>query len=521
MRGVFRIVLGLGAVMAIAVGSFRLLYPVPTSPDRNDSVLVAPSLETPLGAIVLPLVAEHPGLSGVLWLGNGYDAFAARIASIDLAQDSIDLRTYIWQNDVTGYLMLEAVQRAAERGVRVRLLLDDNGTPNLDRELAELNRHPNVEIRLFNPFVLRSPRLLSFALDFSRVNRRMHNKSMTVDGVVAIAGGRNIGDIYFSASEEVNYFDLDIMVLGQAADDVAQDFDLYWASPSAVPVELFLPTQASDSTVIADAVAHAKTLPNAHSFVQALERSDFIASLKDGTAQIEWVPMQMVSDNPIKGQGLAGQGDLMIHRLADILGEPTKSVTLVSAYFVPGKPFTALLSKWAQSGVTVRTLTNSQEATDVLPVHAGYRLYRDDLLNADVGVYELKSDQDSATLREMFQRFDLIGSSAASLHAKTFVVDRNRLFVGSYNFDPRSTNLNTEMGFLIHSPLMANQLADKFDSMTKSSGYHVTLTDEGDLHWSERRDDGSQVEYTTEPKTTWITRGAVRVIGWLPVMWML
>jgi putative cardiolipin synthase len=286
-------------------------------------------------------------------------------------------------------------------------------------------------------------------------------------------------------------------------------------------VELLLEPVRTDSQGLADSVAAAKVNPNAKSYADALEKSVVVRALLDGTAQIEWVKVDLVSDNPIKGQGLAGRDDLMIARLAKILGKPEKSVTLVSAYFLPGDALTNLLTGWSNGGVDVRTLTNSQEATDVLPVHAGYSKYRDALLDGGVSIYELKSDQDGANLRQMFQRFDLIGSSTASLHAKTFVIDQNRLFVGSFNFDPRSTNLNTEMGFLIHSPKMAGALVNEFDRMTKTSAYFVTKIEKGGKIWTEYTDDGTKQVHDVEPKTTWITRSAVRVIGWLPIIWML
>lgn len=521
MRRFIRLLIICAIVVALPFVVFQFLYPVPTTLNRTDSVFIPASEDTQLASLLAPVIASHPNTSGVLWLNNGFDAFAARILMIDMAEDSIDLRTYIWQNDITGFLMLDAVRRAADRGVRVRLLLDDNGTPNLDEELAFLNNNPNIEIRLFNPFVLRKPRLASFVLDFARINRRMHNKSMNIDGKVAIAGGRNIGDIYFSASEEVNYFDLDVAVIGPAATEVAADFDIYWASPSAVPVELLLAPVLTDSKVLEDSVAAAKANPNSKSYEDALQKSAVVQSLRDRTAQIEWVKVELVSDDPVKGQGLARRDDLMIARLAEILGKPDTSVSLVSAYFVPGDELTDLFSRWSKAGINVRTMTNSQEATDVIPVHAGYSKYRDALLDGGVSVYELKSDQDSANLRDMFKRFDLIGSSTASLHAKTFVIDQDRLFVGSFNFDPRSANLNTEMGFLIHSPKMAVQLTNAFDHMKTESAYTVTRTDEGDKLWTEYAEDGTKREYVVEPKTTWTTRTAVQVISWLPVIWLL
>ncbi|MEY8842919.1 phospholipase D-like domain-containing protein, partial [Cribrihabitans sp. XS_ASV171] len=263
MLKLLRAVLVLGLVFLGLSFGFRTLYAVPTDPGRVDSTAIAPSEQTVLGAAVLPQVAAHPGLSGVARLQEGHVSYAARIQLADMAEQSIDARYYIWQRDASGLLLLDALKRAADRGVRVRLLLDDNGTPDLDAELAEMDAHENIEVRIFNPFVLRSPRVVSYLLDFGRINRRMHNKSMTVDGVATVVGGRNVGDIYFSTDAEVNYFDLDVVALGDAAQDVADDFDLYWASRSAVPADLILPERPADGGLLDAAVRAAAARPGA------------------------------------------------------------------------------------------------------------------------------------------------------------------------------------------------------------------------------------------------------------------
>ncbi|KUJ80689.1 hypothetical protein AVO45_06555 [Ruegeria marisrubri] len=513
-----RFLLLLAVLLVVASFGFQLLYPVPSNGTTATSTALPPTEETTLGRIVLPLAAENPGLSGISKLQDGHNAFAARIQLADLAEQSIDARYYIWQKDVTGLLLLDALKRAADRGVKVRLLLDDNGTPDLDPELAEMDAHPNIEVRLFNPFILRKPRMLSYVLDFRRLNRRMHNKSFTVDGVATIIGGRNIGDIYFSRDLGVNYFDLDVVALGDAARDVSADFDLYWASPSSVPASLVLPEQPADGSHLETSVSQALAAPGDDLYAQAVRELPLRDELLDNARAFEWVEVDLVSDDPAKGLGKASEQDFMMSRLIRLIQRPEKEIMLVSAYFVPGDRLTDVLANWARDGVRVATLTNAQESTDVLPVHSGYLKYRKELLEAGVELYELKSDQDKPDLLE---QFGLVGSKNTSLHAKTFVIDRQYLFVGSFNFDPRSAALNTEMGFLIRSPALAQDIMGGFDRNLAARAYRVDMDESGALIWHETLPDGGERLYTEEPKTSGLSRTLVQVMGWFPIQWLL
>ncbi|MFV0515640.1 MAG: phospholipase D family protein [Jhaorihella sp.] len=513
----FRFLRILLVLVVLYLGSafvFQHLYPVPVPDARSDSTAIPASDATRLGRAVMPAAAAQPGRSGVARLEDGITAFAARMAMADAADASIDARYYIWQRDATGLLLLDALQRAAARGVRVRLLLDDNGVPDIGSELAELDAHPNLEVRLFNPFVLRRPRMLSYALDFRRVNRRMHNKSFTVDGVATVVGGRNIGDNYFSQDPDTNYFDMDVVALGPAAEAVSADFDRYWASPSSVPASLLLPGRAADGGVIAAGLAGVRAAPEAAEFERTLTGLRLIEQVMDGTRGFDWVAARLVSDDPSKGQGPVPEEALLTTRLLSILPEVKREVLLVSAYFVPGDRLTGILTGWARRGLDVQVLTNAQEATDVLPVHAGYRKYRGDLVAAGVKVYELKSRQQR---RDLAEQFGLIGSTNSSLHAKTFVIDRSQIFVGSFNFDPRSAQLNTEMGLLIDSPALAAYVARGFDHGLKRRAYLVERAGSSGLRWRETDDSGAIVVHDTEPGTTALSRILVRVIGWLPI----
>ncbi|TMV06356.1 phospholipase D family protein [Ruegeria sediminis] len=518
MFKLLRFLLISAVVLVVASFGFRFLYPVPSNDAAPATTAVPASTETTLGRIVLPLVEQNLGRSGITRLQDGHSSFAARIQLADLAEQSIDARYYIWQKDLTGLLLLDALKRAADRGVRVRILLDDNGTPDLDPELAELDAHPNIEVRLFNPFMLRSPRMISYVLDFSRLNRRMHNKSFTVDGVATVVGGRNIGNIYFARDLEVNYFDLDVVALGEAARAVSEDFDLYWASPSSVPVSLVLPQQPAERSILERSVAKVLALPGGEPYASAVRDLPLKNELLDNARAFEWVEMDLVSDDPGKGLAKASEEDFMISRLLKLIERPDSEIMLVSAYFVPGDRLTDILSNWAREGLRVATLTNAQEATDVLPVHSGYRQYRDKLLDAGVEVHELKSDQ---VKPDLLQQFGLVGSENTSLHAKTFIIDRQYLFVGSFNFDPRSASLNTEMGFLVRSPDLAQELMGDFDSNLAARAYRVVYDDNGNMVWRETLADGSERLYVEEPNTSGMSRTLVRVMGWLPIQWML
>lgn len=478
----------------------------------------AQASNTTLGQAILPLVVAHPGKSGIYALADAQEAFAARTLLARAAQKTLDIQYYIWHDDITGTLLLEELRTAANRGVRVRLLLDDNGTAGLDDELAALNNHPNIEIRLFNPFIVRWPKSIGFVTDFMRANRRMHNKSFTADNQATIIGGRNVGDEYFGAGEAVLFADLDVLAIGKAASDVSVDFDRYWESKSSYPVNLILPKV--DATILPQLKARAESLirsPAAAQYTQAIRTSPFISKMLKGNLNFEWADVRMVSDDPAKGLGKATSDSLLIHQLADILGRPTGNVDLISPYFVPTAAGVEVFTKMAHNGVKLRVLTNSLDATDVAAVHAGYAKRRKDLLAAGVELYELRRVSTNDKRNESAGPF---GSSGSSLHAKTFAVDHKRVFVGSFNFDPRSTHLNTEMGFVIESPNLALQIEQYFDNEIIKASYEVRLSEAGNVYWLEHRS-GNLIRYDSEPETGLLKRAVVWFLSLLPIEWLL
>ena len=463
------------------------------SPQRDEGgpLMEAARIEGPIVVGARRLAAERPGLTGVAVLADGPAAFAARVALIDAARASVDAQYYIWHADLTGTILLDALKRAADRGVRVRLLIDDNGLSGLDRELAQLAAHPNAAVRLFNPFRLRWPKWLNHAYDFRRLNRRMHNKALIVDGAAAIMGGRNIGDAYFGAGDATIFVDLDVLAVGAAAPDIQADFERYWRCEAARDAaDIFGAHQGGDP--IGGRAAAVATDPAADRFRAALAGSDEVARLADGRLEVEWARARFVSDDPRKALGGMREDELLFSHLTALVGQPQQKLDLVSPYCVPGRAGTRALALLARRGVSVRILTNALEATDVVPVHAGYAKRRRTLLKAGVELFELKRGASTASKGGREARaLGPFGSSGGSLHAKTFAVDGRTLYVGSFNFDLRSLRLNTESGLVIESERLANRLHRSFDESLDGIAYRPILIGRRRIAW---RDAGQVID---------------------------
>ena len=469
---------------------------------------------TTLEQWIAPHVAAHGGHSGFRLLSNGLDAFVARAALIEMAERTLDLQYYIFHPDKTGSLIIDRLIAAADRGVWVRLLLDDWGTlEKNDAAVAALDAHPSIEIRLFNPYMHRAGlgRLAELVTRFTRVNRRMHNKQLIADNAGVVLGGRNIGDEYFSA-DELDFQDVDVLALGPVARQSAQSFEAYWNSEFAVPVDrLAKPTadQATSAAARQELTARCEQLADSP-YGQALAKSSLATELRSHSLRLHWAEARIIADPPEKLKQPAGTrsnaylgGQISPHARA-----VRSDMLVVSPYFVPGKDGLAFFGDQQRSGVNVRVLTNSLAATDVWLVHAGYMKYRRPLLKAGVRIYELRSE--AAGVKGPRGSGIGIGSSRASLHAKTFVFDRTSVFIGSVNLDPRSLEQNTEVGVLVDSPDLAGEVANLFDRWASPAlSYEVTRGDDGRLRWT-----GG---FTTEPNAGfWRPLGA-RFFSHLPI----
>lgn len=450
------------------------------------------------------------GDTGVHLLSEGTEAFASRLALVANATQTLDVQYYLFHQDDTGNILSWALWRAAERGVRVRLLLDDMEKRPRDFPLTYLDAHPNIEVRMYNPFYWRGARAWQMATDFGRLNHRMHNKSLTADNIATIVGGRNVGDEYFAANQVVNFGDMDALLFGPAVIEVSNQFDDYWNSDLVYPLAVL--NQEGNSTEDkqrADAsVETALSRLESSAYSDALAEAEIDEKIKNGSLPMIWAPVKIWSDTPdLAAMDAKDSGDgLVINRLLQMFSSAETELFLISPYFVPRDKGTELLTRKAEEGLSVTVITNALAATDVVAVHSGYAKKRDDLLQAGVNVYEVKA-------RPNVDPKAWSISSSSSLHAKTFVIDKRWVFVGSFNLDPRSAWLNSEMGVLIDSPELAQRVLQGVDSLLQNIAYQVTWQDD-DIVWL---DTYSGETYDSEPNASWWRRAMASVLKLMPV----
>ena len=481
-------------------------YPRPVS-----SALYLPE-KTDLGKNIQPFVAKHHGASGFYLMPSGLNAFLARVLLIDAAQKTLDLQYYIFKADLTGKFMLDRILAAAGRGVRVRLLLDDwRETDRMDWWLTMMEIYPNIEVRVFNPFGgLRSfPLARPFEAIFGplRLRARMHNKTFIVDNSVAIVGGRNIADAYFGASSDVYLRDLDVMAMGPITQKVSAVFDDFWNCALAIPLQALVsyqPTVEGLQKARRDLKAEAESLRNSIYGVKMRE-SDFLKRAETGKLPIVWAPAEVLADDPLKVINATGstRSIKMARELRDFLESALSEILMISPYLVPGEAGVRWFQMMRDRGVTIQIITNSLASTDSKLAQFGYMRYRKDLLRMGVQLYEMRPtpgqgrDEDERPGEE--HHIGLGSSSMGTLHAKLLVLDRQAVFVGSYNLDPRSARFDTQDGIIIHSPKLAEQAARLFarDASPRRS-YRVTLTESNGLVWT-AENNGREVSYYSEP----------------------
>ncbi len=477
---------------------------------------------------VAPQAAEHPGSSGVALLRYGLDALSARLAVIDTAERTLDLQYYVWLPDAAGQLLAERVLRAADRGVRVRILLDDIGGTAADNVLLALDAHTNVEVRIFNPIANRTFRKLSSILDLRRVNRRMHNKSFTADKTVTIMGGRNVAESYFAFGEETRFVDYEVIAAGPVVKDVGTLFERFWFSPSAIPIQALTPKSFSPAQLTemrAGLAAKVQVTTNLPGF-KVVRASDIAAAVRRHDLPFEWGPVKLLRDLPEKVT--TDPDDPSTHLLPALraeANETTNELVIVSPYFIPGKKGMEFLLSLRRRGVRVVVLSNSLAANDVTPVHAGYRRYREPLLRAGVELWELKPNVEIrvAAGRNVAAPHPNSEEPMSTLHAKVLIFDRKTLFVGSFNLDPRSAALNTELGLIIPIPKLARTTAQALEEQLPQNAYHLELVpgcgpckETAHIVWLSQ-ENGREVRYTHEPHASFSKRFKVGVLSFLPI----
>jgi putative cardiolipin synthase len=483
--------------------------------ERTPSLALVDPASTTLGREVAALAPQRSDFSGIHLLGDPRRAFATYLGLAAQAERSLDAQYYTLHNDTAGWLMIEALLQAAERGVRVRLLLDDLHTVGLDRALVSLDAHPAIEVRLFNPFPARYMRLVDLVRDFDGSNRRMHNKSFIADNAAAIMGGRNVGDAYFGLAGDANFADLDLLAVGPVVQDVSAQFDRYWNSPWAFPASAIIePFVPPGKGYLARRISNRTESELARDYVTGLDPAVIVAPLRH--LPLAWSPVRLIVDPPEKVAGdTVADGDQMITRLMQAMGTPEERLDIVSAYLVMRRPWIDILGDWVDQGVKVRILTNSLAGIDVPLAHAGHLMRRRPLLLAGVEVWEMKADGDDPGFGEPAPL-----GPAPTLHGKAAAVDGKRLFVGSLNLDQRSAYLNTEMGVIIENPELATQLHRLFDERLADHAYRVVIGEKSRLVWIETTPEG-EIRYDREPQAgfwRWIGAG---VAALLPIDWLL
>ncbi|MGM8939578.1 phospholipase D family protein [Psychrobacter glaciei] len=467
----------------------------------------------------------HPDLSGYHPIVTGANAFAARSILTDMATRNIDAQYYIWHNDQAGQLLLKDLWDAAERGVIVRLLLDDfNNSAKFDQHLLRFASHPNIAVRIINPLMHRKFQTLNFVTGLPRINRRMHNKSMTFDKQITIIGGRNIGNEYLSNDQSSQFADLDVLLIGKVVADIDNSFASYWSSPLSFDIETLA---KFDDDVTPDFLSALDKLGLDEDNNEGSSLTVYKAAIKDSTIDSDlinkrvpfrWTDMQFLSDDVGKLSKTVPTDTNLVHQLRTLLGSPTKKLTIISSYFVPTKDGVDTLVKLAKSGVDIKILTNSFDATDVTAVHSGYSQWRPNLLRSGVKIYELKSTAAEEERENKLWRAR--SQSSTSLHAKTFAVDDYQVFIGSYNVDPRSANINTEMGVIINDEELASQLHGALSDDLLNQAYEVKLLESGALQWH-TMEDGKKVIYDSEPRVDMSDHIWLTIMSWLPIDWLL
>ena len=475
-------------------------------PQRVASYKVTNTESTVLGRAVRTWFEDHDATAAVYRLDSGIDALSARVGLIDRAERTIDIQSFLLKDDVSGNLVALHLAQAADRGVRVRLLMDDALTGAVDPGLLSLDEHENIDVRVFNPFPRRRSRFISLLANYNILNRRMHNKSLTVDNQVTIVGGRNIADEYYRTGGESEFIDEDLLAIGAPVDVVSDGFDEYWNSPQAIPMGAFDNLVAHGGVV--ESVAVARKLIDAHrggSFLGGVD-GRLIDQLVAGSLQLVPAEVEVVLDRPEKLRHFTLRRiSVTSEYLQRLASAAVRELIVISPYFVPRKEGVDFFAALVKKGVNVVIITNSLASTNHSSVHAVYARYRKPLLQKGVQLYELRARSESAKSR-----------TKLTLHSKVATVDRQRLFVGSFNLDPRSLYLNTEMGMMVESSELAESMAASILVSLPESSYRLRLSERGKLQWVLQTTDVEEI-ITTEPQSGAWLRFRTWLLGLLPI----
>lgn len=463
------------------------------------------------------------GETAYLVLEDAFRSIAARIFLIRHAKHNLDLQYYIWADDFIGNLMLSELLQAADRGVKVRLLIDDQNGRQLDPQFRALMQHPNIQIKLYNPYKFRTLRVFDYLFRAAKINRRMHNKLIIADGSIAVTGGRNISGEYFDASQSFQFTDTDVLFLGQVLDQANHNFITFWNHQLSAPIQDYIDSGASQDLVQlrTDFEIYAQNNKQTEHKVEE-EHEALVDQIKN--SQLYWAQANFLADSPDKTLDRVNEEQLLYTQLINKMGKPQQELDLISAYFVPTKSGLDFLSQLPQNNVKVRVVTNAYVANDVALVHAFYQKYRYDLLKSGVKLYEFKPyiERNDRTWYEVMTGNVIPAKvkSKSSLHTKLINID-DKVFIGSFNFDPRSAFLNTEVGLLIQSDQLQEKISTSLDQSLAKIAYELQLNPQGEIIWLEHQHNGDVIEYTVDPGSTWFQRFIMHSVSYLPIEWMM
>ncbi len=489
--------------------------------EKISSYTIPQNTSCRLGAVLQETVEKQAGLSGFRILEKGEDSLDARLFLIRAAEKTLDLQYYAISDGISSNLLIEALIQAALRGVRVRLMIDDITTGEIRRSLIALDGLSNIEIRVFNPVnhgdQSKLSRFLAAIMNIDRATRRMHNKALIADNQMAIIGGRNLGDEYFDTHEEKYFKDIDVLAAGPITADISASFDEFWNDVSSFPIYALHKQRASSMSIRRVRKKLKKNWEICFRNPESRKRME--VSLEMGfellLENLIWAKADLVADTSAKVRNRGNEGSSPpLKYLKNLVDKAKREFIVISAYFVPREQGVEWIISLRQRDMVVKILTNSLASTDVVAVHAGYKKYRIPLLEKGVSIFELKPRGKKRTRQRLLGRKS---PSHASVHAKAYIIDNEWAVIGSFNFDPRSAFLNTEIGLFIHSPELATQLRRMFDeSSAPDAGYKLGLAPAGKLIWATQEEDGA-VRYVTEPKAGFWRSIQVYLFSLLPV----
>lgn len=460
---------------------------------RESSEAIDPDEDSTLRTRVQVWQAANPGPSGFYPLIRGSEGFGARLRLIEQAEKTIDAQYFLMKGDDAGKVFAGSLLAAADRGVRVRFLLDDVFTTVKDKGLELIDAHPNIEVRLYNPVSRVGLKGLNFLFDFRRANRRMHNKSFTVDNQVSIVGGRNIADEYFDLNPKGEFMDFDVIALGPIAADVSHEFDRYWNHERSLPIKAFKSKfTEQDLQKARDEISDEMNSLEQSVYREAIE-TELITALVSGKQNLYSATAEVITDDPDKlVSRISEENMILVRELAKAIQEAEEEVIAVTPYLVPGKDGIEFWRSITAKGVRVLMVTNSLASNNHKAVHSGYAGYRKRLLDIGVELYEARANATDVASAGTSD------AEALTLHTKAMLIDGKRLFVGSLNLDPRSREINSEMGLLVDSAEMGEQLANRLLVALPELAYRVERDERGRLQWRGQID-GVEVIETSEP----------------------